>query len=292
MVNRLCTRTWSRWLSSRYNKTCRRRRMDSAFFAEWKSKNPDKVLDDNDFFILGEVYGYSLDNDRIYDFGDRKVDYYAHGFDNLINFQFKKDAAQLSYEELFSKYSGILSTKLAGKSVTNYISSHDDTTPFDREREKPYASATKLLLTPGISQIYYGDETARSIFVQNALGDATLRSFMNWDDLKTEDTKTLLSHWQKLGVFRRDHPAIGAGLHQMISETPYAFSRSFEKNGIIDKVIIGLDLQKGQKTFDNSGVFKEGTVLIDYYSGTETAVSNDKISFNSDFDIVLLAPKK
>ncbi|MBQ0741033.1 alpha-amylase, partial [Aquimarina celericrescens] len=84
----------------------------------------------------------------------RKIDYYASGFDNLINFQFKYDAENISYEKLFSEYSKILYTNLIGKGVTNYISSHDDNSPFDKSRTKTYESATKLLLSPGISQIY------------------------------------------------------------------------------------------------------------------------------------------
>jgi len=61
------------------------------------------------------------------------------------------------------------------------------------------------LLSPGISQTYYGDETGRSLVVEGTQGDATLRSFMNWEDVKSnpETQKTLL-HWQKLGQFRKN----------------------------------------------------------------------------------------
>ena len=35
-----------------------------------------------------------------------------------------------------------------------------------------------------------------------AVGDATLRSFMNWDDVKnTNETKKILTHWQKTVVW-------------------------------------------------------------------------------------------
>ncbi|GAA4274759.1 alpha-amylase family glycosyl hydrolase [Aquimarina gracilis] len=260
-------------------------------FAEWKSKNPDKVLDGNEFYILGELYGYGIDGKRYYDFGDRKVDYYAYGFDNLINFQFKHDAAKNDYEKLFSKYSKILGTNLKGKSVMNYISSHDDGDPFDKERTRLYESATKLLLTPGISQIYYGDETARPLIIEDTEGDATLRSYMNWEALEKEEFKTLLTHWQKLGTFRKNHPAIGAGNHKMISKSPYVFSRKYKKEDFSDEVIVGLDLPKGQKTIKVNAVFGEGTILVDHYSNTETIVENNQVSFNSDLDIALLAPK-
>jgi len=260
-------------------------------FSDWKSANPEKVLDDNNFYILGELYGYHIDHKRQFDFGDRKVDYYAHGFDNLINFQFKNDALHNDYEKLFSKYSKILNTDLKGKGIMNYISSHDDGSPFDKKRTKTIESATKLLLTPGISQIYYGDEIARSLVIEGALGDATLRSYMNWEALKIDKTRELLAHWQKLGRFRSQHPSVGAGNHKMISDAPYIFSRTYQKNTFLDKVIIGLDLPKGQKIVKINSIFPEGTILVDSYSGVQSTVRNDELHFNSDYGIVLLAPK-
>ncbi len=261
-------------------------------FTEWKSKNQDQVVDDNDFYLVGEVYNYSIDEKREFNFGDRKVDYYANGFDNLINFQFKHDATLLNYEELFSKYSQILNTTLISKSVVNYISSHDDSKPFDKMRRKTFESATKLLLTPGVSQVYYGDEIARPLSVSGTHGDASLRSLMNWDSMENNETKVLLNHWQKLGLFRKYHPAIGAGKHKMISELPYLFSREYNKNGISDKVLVGLDLSKGKKSLKIDAVFPEGTKVIDQYSGIETVVVNDSISIDSDFEIILLESKK
>ncbi|MBW1297630.1 alpha-amylase family glycosyl hydrolase [Aquimarina litoralis] len=261
-------------------------------FTEWKKNNPDKVLDNNEFYVLGELYGYGIDGKRFYDFGDRKVDYYANGFDNLINFQFKYDAKKLDYEKLYSKYSAALHTGLIGKSVMNYISSHDDGDPFDKERNKTFESATKLLLTPGISQVYYGDETARSLIIEGTQGDATLRSKMNWEDLEKEETKLLLEHWQKLGKFRKNHPAIGAGKHKMISETPYVFSRTYNKNNVLDKVVISLNQRKGTKTIKVDTIFKDGTAVIDTYSGTETTVKDGSVTIKSDYEIILLEPSK
>ncbi len=261
-------------------------------FKEWKTKNPDKVLDENEFYIIGELYGYGIDTNRNYHFKDRKVDYFANGFDNLINFQFKYDADQTDYEYLFNKYSTILNTKLKGKSVMNYISSHDDMEPFDNNRSKTYVSATKLLLSPGISQIYYGDELARPLIIKNTQGDATLRSFMNWNDLDNENTKKLLKHWQKLGKFRKEHPAIGAGKHNMISKSPYVFSRIYDRPNVHDKVVIGLDLPTGVKKIKVNTLFSEGTKLVDKYSNTETIVHNNTVSIDSDFSIVLLEQKE
>jgi alpha-amylase len=49
----------------------------------------------------------------------------------------------------------------------------------------------------GIAQVFYGDESARSLVVEGTQGDATLRSFMNWDAIKKIlRQKKTLSHWK------------------------------------------------------------------------------------------------
>jgi alpha-amylase len=120
-------------------------------------------------------------------------------------------------------------------------------------------------------------------------GDATLRSMMNWDDINTNpETQKVLLHWQKLGNFRKNHPAIGAGIHQEISASPYVFSRTFSKYNFMDNVVIGLDFPKGQKEISVGTIFNDGTKLKDGYSGKEALVSNGKVMIDSEFGIVLL----
>jgi alpha-amylase len=258
-------------------------------FATWKKNNPTKVLDNSPFYTIGEVYNYSISNGQDFDFGDRKVNYFQHGFSNLINFEFKWNAAQKSYEELFSMYSNKLSNELKGFSVLNYISSHDDGKPFDAARTKSIESGTKLLLTPGLSQIYYGDETDRSLVVPATEGDATLRSLMNWNDVKSNpETQKTLMHWQKLGQFRKNHPAVGAGIHQEISNKPYVFSRTYSNGKYSDQVVIGLELNKGKKEISVGTIFKNGSKVKDTYSGKTAIVSKGKVTIDSDFDIVLI----
>ncbi|MBP4142915.1 alpha-amylase [Flavobacterium sp. P4023] len=257
-------------------------------FATWKQNNPTKVLDENSFYTIAEVYNYGIGSGKIFDFGDKKINYFENGFNNMINFEFKGDA-QKEYEFIFSKYSDKLNNELKGYSVLNYLSSHDDGAPFDAKRTKSKEAAIKLLLSPGLSQVYYGDESARSLVIEGTEGDATLRSFMNWEEIKSnsETQKTLL-HWQKLGQFRRNHPSIGAGIHKKISDQPYTFSRTLSKNNYSDSVIIGLNLPVGQKEVTVASIFKNGTKLKDTYSGKEVLVVNGKVSIDSEFDIVLL----
>jgi len=260
----------------------------SYAFETWKKKHPNEVLDDNPFYMVGEVYGYEISSGRQFDFSDKKVDYFAHGFKSLINFELKKDASK-SYETIFKKYSKLLHTKLKGKSVLNYLSSHDDLGLFDQQREKPYYAANVLLLTPGASQIYYGDEIARSLVIDSTQGDATLRSFMNWEELDSiPEKKQLLTHWQKLGQFRNNHPAIGAGKHLRLAKTPYVFSRTYTEGEYKDKVVVGLDLPIGKKSLWVKGFFGDGTQLYDTYSGTTVEVKNGKVSLENSNTIALL----
>ena len=267
-----------------------RKECDYAF-SEWKKNNPEKVLDDNQFYLVGEVYNYNISNGTVFDFGDKKVNYFDNSFHSLINFEFKVDA-QKDYESIFSKYSNILHNELKGFGTLNYLTSHDDGSPFDAQRLKTFEAITKLLLTPGTSQMYYGDESARPLIIDGTVGDATLRSFMNWSDIKNnQKTKELLQHAQKLGQFRANHPAVGAGTHQMITKSPYLFYRSFYKEKYQDVVVVGLDLPIGLKTLDVSKVFKDGDVVHDAYSNQDISVKNGTVLIDSDYDIVLLEIK-
>ncbi len=258
-------------------------------FAEWKKNNPKKVLDENKFYLVGEVYGYGISAGKSYDFGDKKVDYFDDAFSSLINFEFKWDAEQKSYEEIFSKYSDLLNSELKNFGTLNYLTSHDDGQPFDKARKKSFESGTKLLLSPGTSQVYYGDESSRSLIIEGTIGDATLRSNMNWEEIDNDEkTKEILKHWQKLGKFRTNHPAIGSGIHTIISEKPYIFQRKFEKGTYIDGVVIGLDLEKGKKEINIGNIFKNGDVLREAYSGEIVFYKNGNATLDTPYSIVLI----
>ena len=255
----------------------------------YKKNHPESIIDpETPFYMVGEVYNYYVSGGKDFDYGDQKVDFYDQGFDALINFDFKSDAHN-DYEMIFSKYDKILHGELSGKTILNYISSHDDGGPFDKERKRSIESGTKLLLCQGGAQIYYGDETARSLSVE-ADGDAVLRSYMNWGSIENNDTtKMILQHWQKLGKFRNDHIAIGAGRHHKISDMPYTFSRKYETEDQLDVVVVALDAEQGEKEISVEGIFEDGTELKDGYSGKSAVVKGGKLVIDTAYDIVLLA---
>jgi len=268
----------------------------SFAFKQWKAKNPELVLDDKEFFMVGEVMHFGVngfkntpEGTRNYDYGDKQVDFFDYGFDSLINMGFATHA-EGSMEDIFSTYSDELNNgPMAEVSVFNYVVSHDDPEPYDPEHKSPYKTAVKLMLSPGAVQIYYGDELARNLTIEGSIGDASWRSFMNWEDLVHKDTQALLTHWQKLGSFRHDHLAVGAGVHKKYSDKPYVFSRSYKGKYAFDQILVALEVNKGSKILPVHEVFQNGSQVKDYYSNQILTVVNNEVSFTSPFDIVLLA---
>jgi alpha-amylase len=260
-------------------------------FADWKRANPEEVIDDLPFHMFGEVYGYDAEGGRAFDFGDRDVDYFDYGYDGLINFGLK-DRDGRSTDQVFGRYSTLLTGgALDGVSILSYLSSHDDSSPWDPDRRAPFDAAVRLLLAPGGAQIYYGDELNRPLSVAGAEGDANLRSFMNWEDLERGgNTGEILAHWRKLARFRAEHPAVGAGEHTRLSLEPWVFSRTLKRNGSEDRVLVAVGLDRGRVSVPVFGVFPEGSELEDGYSGERATVSDGAVSLLTESGIVLLSP--
>lgn len=259
-------------------------------FEEFKINNPGKVLDDNDFYLVGEVYNYGISGGQQFDFGDKKVNYFdPEAFHSLINFDFKWNAKQLGKQALFHKYDSILNHQLKDFSTLNYLTSHDDGDPFDAKRVNSMEAGTILLLSPGESQVYYGDETERPLEIEDAVGDANLRSFMNWEAIKSADSvQATLKHYQKLGQFRQKHPAVGAGKHELISEEPFLFARHFKQDGYEDIVLIGTDLDEKEIEINVEDVFNPNKTILDFYSDQKLKVENGKVSITPQNGVILL----
>ncbi len=256
-------------------------------FAEYKNANPEKVLDENEFYLVGEIYNYGISSGKMFDFGDKKVNYFDDMFTSQINFEFKWNAKQMNINDLHEKYDALLHNELKDFGILNYLSSHDDGSPFDPNRNQPFETATKLLLSPGASQVYYGDEIARSLVIEGTVGDATLRSPIDWSNLNNE----VLAHWQKLGQFRNNHPAVGAGEHRAIANVPYVFSRSYKKGDYQDAIVVAIDLPKKEYEINVSSVFTDGDEVLDFYSGQTYIVEKGMVKIDAGNNLVLLEKK-
>lgn len=234
--------------------------------AEFKTKHPDRKVDDAPFWMVGEYWGV----------GPARHKLTAFGFDAMINFDFQQqEGAFAKPEKLFRSYA----KEQAGRPVhmLNYLSSHD-TELFDRARL--IEGGTALLLAPGGVQIFYGDETARPLGPEPRTDpQQATRSDMNWS---AQDAK-VLAHWRKLGTFRARHRALATGEHKQLSDAPYAFSR-VEAGG--DAVVVVLGAQ-GQVNVPVGGVFAEGQALRDAYTGQLTKVEGGKATLKAD-QVVLL----
>ena len=234
--------------------------------AEWKAAHPAEKVDDAPFWMVGEYWGH----------GPQRGKLHEAGFDAMINFKFQDEAETAKPERLFRDYAAVQ----AGRPVhmLNYLSSHD-TRLFDRE--KMYLGALNLLLAPGGVQIYYGDETARPEGPEPATDpQQATRSDMNWGSV---DDK-LLAHWRKLGTFRARHVALAVGEHRKLADTPYTFARTHANSG--DRVVVALDA-KGDVTLDVSGVFEDGTLVRDAYTGRTATVAGGKAKLTADRTMLL-----
>ncbi|WP_455715850.1 starch-binding protein [Anaerosporobacter sp.] len=240
---------------------------------EWKANNPDKALDDLDFWMTGESWGHGVSSSS---------SYFSNGFDSMINFGFQGVPANMSsLETTYSNYANVINSSSSNVNYLSYISSHD-TSLYNRS--DLINGGTALLLAPGAVQIFYGDETARPLdFLNCTYTDQKYRSDMNWNSIN----QTVLAHWQKLGQFRDKHIAIGAGQHKLINSSPYTFSRTYDENGITDGVIVVVGAS-GATTVDVSSVFGDGTLLTDYYTGAQAKVSNGKVTFTAGTNGVIL----
>ncbi|MEQ4449992.1 alpha-amylase [Kosakonia sp. YIM B13605] len=169
----------------------------TAALAEWKKANPQKKIDDAPFWMTGESWGH----------GVMQSDYYRHGFDAMINFDYQQQAADaVSCLANMDTVWQQMADKLQSFNVLSYLSSHD-TRLF---REGGQQAAELLLLAPGAVQIFYGDESARPFGPTGSDPLQGTRSDMNWQDLDGKSAASL-RHWQTLGQFRARHPALGMG---------------------------------------------------------------------------------
>ena len=240
---------------------------------EWKAANPTKKLDDNEFWATAEVWGHGFSESEYHTVAT---------FNSVINFNLQTDsklASPSQWETLFQQFGAVNPNN--GWNGLSYISSHD-TKLYDRTKLKTIAPA--FLMLPGGIQTFYGDESVRPLGTC-ADAEQQTRSFMNWS---APDNATL-ALWQKFGAFRRDHSAVGAGVHKQLVASPYTFSRTYDNAALrINDKVVCVYGASGATTVDVSSVFENGDVIRDWPTGAKATVTNGKITFTPDADGYLL----
>ena len=246
---------------------------------KWKQANPTKAMDDADFWMTGEDFGHGVGKDDYYTTG---------GFDSMINFDFAPAVNRSnipgagSVENTYSRYANTINSDKSFNALS-YISSHDTVLAAG---DRKYAGSFMLML-PGAVQIYYGDETNRPLVQSNFANidpgaGHQFRSFMNW----SSPDSAVLAHWQKVGKFRSNHVAVGAGQHSLISSysssTGYTFSRTYDDGEVSDAIVATLFAPANTSiAVDVSSIWSNGTVVTNAYDGTTATVTNGKATFNS-----------
>lgn len=220
---------------------------------------------DESFWMTGECFGWTSTAGQ--------GDYYTTGkFDSMINFSFNGAAGSgtsSSYpnSNTWESYLNINKNSDSDENgnrnnVLTYVSSHD--TRLCRASNQSEVG-TMLTLLPGGVQIYYGDETSRSL-AYTGCGDTDMmtRGDFNWADATGETAK----HWGKVGTFRKFNPAVGAG-------TGSATKRTYSGPAGESKVAIGIS----GSSVDVKDLFADGTTVYNWYDGASATVSGGKVDF-------------
>jgi len=220
------------------------------------------------FWMLGEVYGHGFSAGTFHDFG----------FNSVLNFQFQSEVQTgVSIAKIYQDYS-MAAVGHSESIAVSYISSHDT---FLFDRTDLILAGTKLLLCPGGVLMFYGDETARAPTLLDGVSVAeSTRSAMNWNSIDD----VVLQHWRKVGQFRSRHMAIACGVHRVLSDCPYIFSRFDVESG--DRAIMAIDAF-GLLEINVVGLFAEGAKLVDAYTGAQVSVMHGKVEVSAK-GVVLL----
>lgn len=240
---------------------------------KWRAKHPDDPA--------------SLWTDRFYMTGDYdmagidyKPDYADAGFSSMVNFYFPKHGDLDGIVYVWQAYA-------------DSIAAHPDWHPFsylnnsyhrDADMSNMIDCATTLMLSTGIAQIFYGDESGRKLSDArlNVDSNQAFRSDMNWID---GDPETLL-HFQKLGKIRQAHPAIGMGKQTTINQ--HTCMRRLGG----DTVLISLN-PSSPSGIPTKEAWPDGSEVTDLYSGKTSTVANGSIRLpDADSNVAVIVRKQ
>lgn len=227
--------------------------------AKWRSNHPDKPAAKwkDRFYMTGD-----FDNASI----DYKPDYADAGFSSMVNF-------------FFPKHGDLDNIVYTWQAYSDSVAAHADWHPFsylnnsyhrDADMTNMIDCATTLLLSPGVAQVFYGDETGRKLSDArfNVDSDQAFRSDMDWNNLN----KAQLKHFQRLGKIRQSNPVIGTGRQRTLDvHTCLRFNDT-------DSILIRLFPENG-KAIPVKGIFEDGTLVTELYTGQKAKVVSGTVTF-------------
>lgn len=225
----------------------------------WREKHKEDVASGwtDDFYLTGDFEDADI---------DYKADYARAGFSSIVNCNFPKHGDLNGIVYVWQAYADSMA-RYDNWHPFNYL---NNSYHRDAEDANMIDCATTLLLAPGIAQIFYGDETGRTLNEARYNVDSAqaFRSNMNWETIDS----IRLHHFRRLGKIRKDNPVIATG--KQITLDVYTCIRMNDK----DTVIIALN-PKQDRDIKVGNLYEDGTVLIELYTGQEATVSTRKVRF-------------
>lgn len=227
--------------------------------AQWRLRHPDDPASEwtDAFYMTGDFDCASV---------DFKPVYADAGFSSMVNFYFPKHGDTDAIVYTWQAYADSVAAH-PGWHPFNYL---NNSYHRDADMENMIDCATTLLLSPGVAQIFYGDETGRKLSEArfNVDSNQAFRSDMDWNDVDSAQ----LAHFQKLGQIRRANPVIGTGRQRTLdTHTCIRYNDG-------DTVFIRL-CPEDVRTIPVAGIFADGTVVTELYTGTSATVSDGAVSF-------------
>ncbi len=231
----------------------------NAALNKWRANHPNDPASKwtDSFYMTGDFDMAGI---------DYKAAYADAGFSSMVNFYFPKTGDLDGIVYLWQAYA-------------DSIQAHPNWHPFnylnnsyhrDANMDNMINCATTFLLSPGIAQIFYGDETLRPLSdaKYNVDSDQAFRSDMNWDSINA----TVLQHYQKLGKIRKANPVIGTGKQRIIdTHTCVRYNNK-------DTLVIRVAANSGE-SINLGNAFPEGSTVTELYTGQTAIVTNGKATF-------------
>lgn len=225
----------------------------------WRKNHPEDPASQwtDAFYMTGDFDKASI---------DYKADYAKAGFSSMVNFYFPKSGDLDGIVYTWQAYSDSLQ-KYPNWHSFNYLNNSYNR---DAKMDNMINCATTFLLSPGVAQVFYGDETRRPLSdaQYNVDSAQAFRSDMNWNSIDS----TLLAHYQKLGTIRKANPVIGTGKQRIID------THTCVRYNDTDTLVIRLAVEGGE-TIQLGGAFANGTTVTELYTGQTATVTNGTVRF-------------
>lgn len=226
----------------------------------WRKRHPDDPASQwaAPFYMTGDFDFASI---------DYKKDYADAGFSSMVNYYFPKHGDLDAIVPLWQAYSDSMMAH-PNWHPFNYLNNsyHREADP-----DNMIDCGTTLLLSPGVAQIFYGDETGRKPnpgAMLNVDSDQAFRGDMNWDSIDS----LALGHYQRLGQIRKEHPAIVSGSQFSIDTHTCARVNK-------DEILIIRVKPNPARGINVGAFFPDGIVLEELYTRQSSIVKDGHISF-------------